>query len=77
MLTWFAKRFLAKFERQWDYDTTYARDMLDAGGYEAIAPMFGFRRQRSTGATSRSMYWRPRDSSASARVTAVHACSSV
>ncbi|HET7813611.1 MAG TPA: hypothetical protein VFL13_04495 [Candidatus Baltobacteraceae bacterium] len=44
MLTWFAKRFLAKFERQWGYDTSYARDMLDAGGYEAIAPMFGIQK---------------------------------
>ena len=41
MLTWFARRFLEKFEREWDYDTSWQREMLDAGGYEAISPMSG------------------------------------
>ncbi len=41
MLTWFARRFLDKFEREWGYDTSWQREMLDAGGYEAVAPMSG------------------------------------
>ncbi|MBV8637525.1 MAG: hypothetical protein JO322_05525 [Candidatus Eremiobacteraeota bacterium] len=44
MLTWFARRFLDKFEREWDYDTTWQREMLDAGGYGAIAPISGIQK---------------------------------
>lgn len=44
MLTWFARRFLDKFQRDWDYDTTWQREMLEAGGYEAIAPMSGIQK---------------------------------
>lgn len=39
MLTWFARRYLDRFEREWSYDMSYARDVLDAGGYEALAPL--------------------------------------
>ena len=44
MLAWFARRYLEKFEREWGYDTSYAREMLDAGGYEAIAPVSGIQK---------------------------------
>ncbi len=44
MLTWFARRYLEKFEREWNYDTSYAREMLDAGGYEAVAAISGIQK---------------------------------
>ena len=39
MLESIAKRRLDHFEREWDYDVTYLREMLNAGGIEALAPM--------------------------------------
>ncbi len=39
MLTSIAKRSLDAFEREWDYDVTYMREVLDAGGVAALAPM--------------------------------------
>jgi hypothetical protein len=30
MLKWFMNRGIARFERQWDYDATYLRDIVDA-----------------------------------------------
>lgn len=41
MLTWIAKRYLDKFERDWNYDVDYLRDVLAQGGLEALAPMNG------------------------------------
>jgi hypothetical protein len=41
MLTWFMKRMLAKFEREWDYNVDYMRSVLDEGGLEAFTPMNG------------------------------------
>jgi AhpD family alkylhydroperoxidase len=39
MFEFLAKAFLDRFEREWGYDVSYAREMLAAGGYEAIKPM--------------------------------------
>jgi hypothetical protein len=39
MLTWFVRRYLDRFDREWSYDSDYARDILDAGGFEAIKPL--------------------------------------
>jgi len=44
MLKWFARKWLDKFERAWDYDVDYMRDVLDAGGYEAIKPMLALQK---------------------------------
>lgn len=41
MLTWFVKRALDAFEREWDYDVDYMREMLAQGGVEAVMPMNG------------------------------------
>jgi hypothetical protein len=30
MITWFLRRWIAKFERTWNYDAGYLRDLLDA-----------------------------------------------
>src|SRR3984885_13458755 len=30
MMTWFLRRWIAKFERTWNYDAGYLRDVLDA-----------------------------------------------
>ena len=30
MMTWFLQRWIAKFERTWNYDAGYLRDVLDA-----------------------------------------------
>ena len=39
MLTWFFKRWLDRFEAEWDYDVSYMRQVLEDGGAEALAPM--------------------------------------
>jgi hypothetical protein len=41
MLTWIFKRWLNKFEREWDYDVTYMRTVLDECGPDALAPFSG------------------------------------
>ena len=41
MLKQLAKSQLDKFEREWDYDVTYLREVLDAGGLDALSPMMG------------------------------------
>jgi hypothetical protein len=30
MIKWFLRRQIAKFERTWNYDSSYLRDVLDA-----------------------------------------------
>src|SRR5271154_7626838 len=30
MINWFLRRWIAKFERTWNYDASYLRDVLDA-----------------------------------------------
>jgi alkylhydroperoxidase family enzyme len=47
MLTWIARRFLDTFEREWSYDVSYAREILDVGGYEALAPINGIQKAMS------------------------------
>lgn len=47
MLAWFARRYLDRFEREWSYDMSYAREILDAGGYEALAPISGIQKAMS------------------------------
>jgi len=47
MLSWFAKRALDKFERQWDYDVDYLREVLAQGGIEALAPMNGLAKMQN------------------------------
>ncbi|HTU71698.1 MAG TPA: hypothetical protein VMF11_15455 [Candidatus Baltobacteraceae bacterium] len=44
MLSWFAKRWLDKFGREWGYDVSYMHDVLDAGGYEALKPMIALQK---------------------------------
>ena len=39
MFTWFVKRYLDRFEREWGYDVGYMRDVLEAGSFAAIKPM--------------------------------------
>jgi hypothetical protein len=47
MLTWFAKRYLDKFERDWNYDVDFMRDVLAQGGLEALAPMNGLSKMQN------------------------------
>ncbi|MGB6985242.1 MAG: hypothetical protein WBD74_04600 [Candidatus Aquilonibacter sp.] len=44
MLKWFAKQWLDKFEREWEYDVSYMRDVLDAGGFEALKPIMALQK---------------------------------
>lgn len=44
MLNWFAKRWLDKFERDWDYDVSYMHRILEAGGIGAMMPMNGLQK---------------------------------
>ena len=37
----FARKGIEKFEREWDYDASYMRDILDAGGMPAIMAVQG------------------------------------
>jgi hypothetical protein len=41
MLKYYAKTQLDKFEREWGYDVTYMREVLDEAGFGAIVPMMG------------------------------------
>jgi alkylhydroperoxidase family enzyme len=44
MFKWFAGKWLDKFERSWDYDVSYMRDVLDAGGYAALKPIIALQK---------------------------------
>jgi len=44
MLTWFAKRWLDKFGREWDYDVTYMHEVLEAGGLDALKPIMALQK---------------------------------
>lgn len=44
MLKYLMRTQLDKFEREWGYDVSYMREMLDAGGVEAVTPMFGLQK---------------------------------
>jgi alkylhydroperoxidase family enzyme len=67
MFTWFVKRRLDAFQREWNYDLDYAREMLDAGGIEAVMPMWSLEKI--------SAYRRdcPRDAYHAARIVAARA----
>ena len=39
VLKWFVKRQLAAFERRWNYDTSYVREIVDDAGVNAIMPL--------------------------------------
>ncbi len=39
MLTFLAKRAIDAFERRWNYDHTYAREILQRAGFRAIQPL--------------------------------------
>jgi hypothetical protein len=39
MLKWLAKRQLHAFERKWNYDTSYVREILDDAGLAAVMPL--------------------------------------
>lgn len=39
MLAWLIKKSLAAFERRWNYDTGYARELVDEAGPGAVLPM--------------------------------------
>jgi hypothetical protein len=44
MLSWLIKKSLAAFERRWNYDTAYARDVVDKAGPGAVLPMNGLQK---------------------------------
>ena len=44
MLKWFSKTWLDKFEREWGYDVDYMREVLDAGGFEALKPIMALQK---------------------------------
>jgi hypothetical protein len=37
MISWFLRRWVDKFERTWNYDASYLRDLLDADPRAAMA----------------------------------------
>ena len=39
MLAWLVRRQIGAFERRWDYDMRYAREVLEGGGVGALLPM--------------------------------------
>ena len=39
MLKWFVKKQLSEFERRWNYDTSYVREIVDEAGVGAIMPL--------------------------------------
>lgn len=44
MLKWLARKQLAAFERKWQYDTSYMREIVDGAGVDALGPMQGFQK---------------------------------
>ena len=49
MLGWLVRRQIAKFERNCDYDFTYARDIYDASPRAIFPVRAGFRARRTPG----------------------------
>jgi hypothetical protein len=39
VLKWFVKKQLEGFERRWDYDTSYVREIVDEAGVDAVMPL--------------------------------------
>lgn len=39
VLKWFVKKQLANFEKRWNYDTGYVREIVDEAGLDAIMPL--------------------------------------
>lgn len=44
MLKWLARKQLDAFERKWQYDTGYMREVLDGAGVGALGPLQGFQK---------------------------------
>jgi len=49
MITWFLRRWIAKFERTWNYDAGYLRDLLEADprammAFGKVAALSSYRR---------------------------------
>ena len=44
MLKWFFRKWLDTFEREWGYNVDYMREVLDAGGFEALKPIMALQR---------------------------------
>jgi len=44
VLKWFVKKQLAAFERRWNYDTGYMREIVDEAGVDAVMPMQGLQK---------------------------------
>lgn len=44
MLNWLIKKQLEKFERRWNYDTVYMREIVDEAGAGAVMPMLGLQK---------------------------------
>jgi hypothetical protein len=55
MMTWFLRRWIAKFERTWNYDAGYLRDVLDADPRALMA----FSKTAAIGTTTRMCRPRP------------------
>jgi hypothetical protein len=46
---WFARKQLDAFQRKWNYDTSYVREILDEAGLEALMPMQGLQKLKYRG----------------------------
>lgn len=44
MLKWFVKKQLEAFQRRWNYDTGYMREIVDEAGVDAVMPMQGLQK---------------------------------
>ncbi|MGZ3533226.1 MAG: hypothetical protein ACXVAR_17285 [Vulcanimicrobiaceae bacterium] len=44
VLKWFVKKQLEAFERRWNYDTGYVREIVDEAGVDAVMPMQGLQK---------------------------------
>jgi hypothetical protein len=58
MLKWIAKRYLDNFEREWGYDVSYMREILDQAGIDAMKPMQGLGKVSAyRGGCPNDVYW--------------------
>jgi hypothetical protein len=53
---WFARKQLEAFERKWNYDTSYAREILDEAGLDAVMPMQALQKLKFRGGVPLEAY---------------------
>lgn len=54
---WFVRKQLQAFERKWNYDTSYVREILDEAGLDAVMPMQALQKLKFRGGVPLTAYY--------------------